>query len=165
MTQTQPAQIEIPEPSYRPTFSLAEQLQNDQRGPEAQLMPPSQETIIDNGWDRWHLMVMPGENPDRMTLQLLVADHITWWKKIEVKVSFFNTLFTIRTLGTQDDDKDAAVDLRVSDAPGSGVLHLDFWKAGFLGFGSFVFSHTLHLPSYLGNRVVYLCSRDHPSQP
>jgi hypothetical protein len=166
--------LELPEPaapSYQPSYTLAEQLLYDQRADAeltdaqtAELMAPSFTTIVDNGWDRWHMMVLPGE-PDRLTLQLQVADHITWWKKIEVKASFFGFFVNIRTLGTVDATKVATTDLTAADSPQTGVLNLDFWKAGIINTGSYVTSQVLHLPSYLGNKVIYLCTRDHPSQP
>jgi hypothetical protein len=42
---------------------------------------------------------------------------------------------------------------------------IDFWKAGFLNSGSYVFTQILDMPSSLGKTVTYLCSRDNPGQP
>jgi hypothetical protein len=94
-----------------------------------------------------------------------VADVITWWKKIEVYASFFGFWFNInRTLGTANDTRTASVDLTLADAQ-SGTLKLDFWKAGFVGTGSYITTQVLDVPAHLGKRIVFLCSRDHPSQP
>lgn len=58
----------------------------------------------------------------------------------------------------------ATVDLSLADAQ-SGTIKLDFWKAGFLNSGSYVTSLVLDVPLHLGKTVVFLCTRDHPSQP
>lgn len=86
--------FELPEPApsnYHPNYTLAEQLQYDARAQgqltdeqTAALMPSSFTRIVDNGWDRWFMLVLPGDRPDALTLQLQVTDIITWWKKIEV---------------------------------------------------------------------------------
>lgn len=148
-------------PNYQPSYALEEQLRNDDRV-DAQLEGSG--TFVDNGWDRWHWLVVPG-TPGILTLQLQVADIITWWKKIEVYASLFGFWFSInRPLGTVNDTRVATTDLTPTDAQ-SGTLKLDFWKAGFLNTGSYVATQVLDVPSHLGKRVVFLCSRDHPSQP
>jgi hypothetical protein len=167
--------FELPEPApsnYHPNYTLAEQLQYDARAQgqltdeqTAALMPPSFTRIVDNGWDRWFMLVMPGDRPDALTLQLQVTDNITWWKRIEVYANFFGVWIDIKTLGTSDDTRSATVDITAADSPMTGVLRLDFWKAGFLNSGSFVFSQVLNLSSYMGNKVVYLCNRDSNTQP
>lgn len=168
--------VELPEPApsdYHPNYTLAEQLQYDARADgqltdeqTAALVAPSFTAIVDNGWDRWFMLVLPGDQPDRLTLQLQVTDDITWWKKIEVKASFFGVFINInKPLVTSGNTKVSTVDITAADSPMTGVLQLDFWKAGFLNTGSYVFSQILYLPSYIGNKVVYLCNRDSPSQP
>src|SRR5712671_5731806 len=81
---------------YHPSYTLAEQLQYDARTQDqfaeqhaAALMPPSFTRIVDNGWDRWFMLVMPGDRPDALTLQLQVTSNITWWKRIEIYGSAF----------------------------------------------------------------------------
>jgi hypothetical protein len=151
-------------PNYQPSFKLEEQLRQDDRagGQAADLSGAG--TFVDNGWDRWHFMVVPG-TPNVLTLQLQVADVITWWKRIEVYANLFGGFwFNIRTLGTSNDTRTATINLTPADAQ-SGTLRLDFWKAGFLNSGSYVTSQVLDVPSHLGNTVVFLCSRDNPSQP
>ena len=167
--------FELPEPApsnYHPNYTLAEQLQYDARAQgqltdeqTAALMPSSFTRIVDNGWVRWFMLVLPGDRPDALTLQLQVTDIITWWKKIEVYASVFGVSLNIRTLATANDTRVATVDITAADSPMTGFLKLDFWKAGPLGIGSFVFSHGLYLPSYMGNKVVYLCNRDSFTQP
>jgi hypothetical protein len=152
------------DPSYQPSYRLEEQLRNDDRG-DAQAELQGSGTFVDNGWDRWHFMVVPGTlGPNVLTLQLQVADIITWWKRIEVASNLFGSWFSIRTIGTVNDNRTAAVDLTIADAQ-SGTIRLEFWKAGFLGSGSYVTTQVLDVPSHLGKRVVFLCTRDHPSQP
>jgi hypothetical protein len=63
-----------------PSYTLEEQLQNDNRA-AAQLEGLG--TFVDNGWDRWHYLVTDGL-PNQLTIRLTVAEHITWWKKIEI---------------------------------------------------------------------------------
>jgi hypothetical protein len=144
--------------NYTPSYPLSEQLRQDDRL-EAELA--GQGTFVDNGWDRWHWIVVPG-TPNVLTLQLQVADIITWWKKIEVYTSYFGFWFSLRTLGTVNDSRTATTDLTAFDA---STLKLDFWKAGFLNTGSFITSMVLDVPSHLGKKVIFLCSRDNPSQP
>ncbi|MFF5297234.1 hypothetical protein [Paractinoplanes globisporus] len=120
-------------------------------------------TFVDNGWDRWHYLVLPGA-PGVLTLQLQIADVITWWKRIEVHASFFGYWFPIRRLETANGTKTASVDLTAADAQ-SGTLKLDFWKAGFLGVPSYITTQVLDVECHLGKTVVFLCSRDNPSQP
>jgi hypothetical protein len=154
--------FELPEPApsdYHPNYTLAEQLQHDARAQgqltdeqTAALMPPSFTRIVDNGWDRWFMLVMPGSRPDALTLQLQVTSNITWWKRIEIYGSAFGI--------TSDGTRVSTVDITVADSPISSFLRLEFWKAGFLNSGSFVFLQSLNLSSYIGNKVVYLCNRD-----
>jgi hypothetical protein len=168
--------FELPEPApsdYHPNYTLAEQLRNDARteahltGEQtAALMPTSFTRIVDNGWDRWFMLVMPGDRPDALTLQLQVTEAITWRKSIEVYASLFGVFINInKPLVTSDGTRVATVDITATDSPLSGVLQLEFWKAGFLGIGHHLFSQVLSLPSYMGNKVVYLCNRDSPDQP
>lgn len=168
--------FELPEPApsdYHPNYTLAEQLQYDARAQgqltdeqSAALMPASFTRILDNGWDRWFMLVMPGNRPDALTLQLQVTNNITWWKRIEVYASAFGIIYPhITTLATSDDTRVATVDITAADSPMNSVLKLDFWKAGVFNSGSFVFSQGLYLPSYIGNKIVYLCNRDNPGQP
>jgi hypothetical protein len=147
-------------PDYQPTFTLEEQLRNDDRVAGLE----GQGTFVDNGWDRWHWLVLPGDNPNVLTLQLQVADVISWWKRIEVSASLFGSWFNIRRIGTANDTRSATTNLTIADAQ-SGTLKLDFWKAGFLGSGSYVATQVIDVPSHLGKTLVFLCSRDHPSQP
>jgi hypothetical protein len=168
--------FELPEPApsnYHPNYTLAEQLQHDARAKgqltdeqTAALAPSSFTRILDNGWDRWFMLVMPGNRPDALTLQLQVTSNITWWKRIEIYGSAFGITFPhITTLATSDGTRVSTVDLTVADSPMSSVLRLEFWKAGLLNSGSFVFLQNLRLSSYIGNKVVYLCNRDNPGQP
>ncbi|GID32483.1 hypothetical protein [Paractinoplanes brasiliensis] len=120
-------------------------------------------TFVDNGWDRWHYLVLPGK-PGTLTLRLQVADMITWWKRIEVHTEFFGHWFWIRRLETANDTKSASVDLTLADAQ-SGTLKLDFWKAGLFNSGSYVTTQVLDVEAHLGHTVAFLCSRDHFSQP
>lgn len=71
---------DLASPNYEPAYTLAEQLRQDDRA-EAQLAGMG--TFVDNGWDRWHFLVTDG-TPNQLTLQLQVADVITWCKRIEV---------------------------------------------------------------------------------
>jgi hypothetical protein len=145
--------------NYIPSYSLSEQLRQDDRV-EAELV--GQGTFVDNGWDRWHYMVTPG-TPNVLTLQLQVADVITWWKRIEIYTSYFGFWFHLRTLGTVNDTRSATTDFSAFDA--LGTLKLEFWKAGFLNTGSYITTLVLDVPSHIGKRIIFLCSRDHPSQP
>jgi hypothetical protein len=115
---------------------------------------------VDNGWDRWFMLVMPGDRPDALTLQPQVADNITWWKHLEVYASVMGVFLHITTLATANETRSSTVDITATDAPMTDVLKLDFWKVGPFGVGSFVFSLGLYLPSYIGNKTVYLCNRD-----
>jgi hypothetical protein len=137
-------------PNYQLNPRLEQQLRQDDRSGVQQELQGSGTFV-------------PG-TPNVLTIQLQVADHITWWKKIEVSTSFFGFWFWIRTLGTVNDSRVASVDLTTADAQ-SGVIKLDFWKAGFLNSGSYVTTMVLDVASHLGSKVVFLCSRDHPSQP
>lgn len=150
------------EPNYVSSLTLEEQLRQP---PPAEARLTGSGTLLDDGWDRWHWLVTPG-TPGLLTLQLQVASHITWWKKIELKVSAFGHEFSInRPLGTVNDTKVATLDLRAEDVAFSDIMKLEFWKAGPLGWPQFVTSQMLHVPSNLGRRIIYLCTRDHPSQP
>ncbi|MDP4511731.1 hypothetical protein [Nonomuraea turcica] len=152
-----------PEPAnYAAPVTLADQLRYDDRV-EAQL--EGMGTFVDNGWDRWHWLITPGaKGPGVLTLQLTMAQHLTWWKRIEVSTSLFGSWFNIRTLSVANDTKTATVDLTPIDAQ-SGTLKLDFWKAGPLGFASYVTTLIIDVPTHLGKNVQFLCSRDHFSQP
>jgi hypothetical protein len=120
--------FELPEPApsnYHPNYTLAEQLQHDARAKgqltdeqTAALAPSSFTRILDNGWDRWFMLVMPGNRPDALTLQLQVTSNITWWKRIEIYGSAFGITFPhITTLATSDGTRVSTVDLTVADRP------------------------------------------------
>ena len=150
-------------PNYQPTRSVSDQLRNDDRADD-ELAEFDGTTIVDDGWNRWHLIVTSG-TPNFLTLQLQVADVITWWKGIEIHASLFGSWFSInKHLGTVNDTRTATINLSPADAQ-SSTLKLDFWKAGFLNTGSYLFTQILDVPSNLGKTYIYLCSRDHPSQP
>jgi hypothetical protein len=158
------------EPNYAPSYTVEEQLARPERpteGVELFAAPPLFTPIWDDGWNRWLLAVLPGQ-PGVCTIQLQVSGppetDITWWKKINIHSQFFGQWWHIRSLTTQDAIKSNATDLTPDVSPG-GTLKLDFWKAGFLGIGTYIFTQYLHLPTYVGNRVIYLCNKDHPNQP
>jgi hypothetical protein len=85
---------------------------------------------VDNGWDRWFMLVMPGDRPDALTLQPQFADNITWWKHLEVYASVMGVFLHITTLATANETRSSTVDITAADAPMTGVLKLDFWKVG-----------------------------------
>jgi hypothetical protein len=150
------------EPNYVSSLTLEEQLR---QAPPADARLTGSGTLIDNGWDRWHWLVTPG-TPGQLTLQLQVSDNITWWKMIELKVSFFGQTFSLtHPLRTQDSTKVATMDLRAADIAPSDILTLEFSKAGVLNTYYGLMSQTLHVPSNMGQRIIYMCTRDHPSQP
>jgi hypothetical protein len=166
MTQVAPAtsdEFTVPEPAepnYAPSPTLEEQLR---QASAAALTGAG--TLLDDGWNRWHWLVTPGR-PGLLTVQLQVADHITWWKKIELKASFFGQNFSIaRPLVTQDNNKVAAIDLRAEEIAPADVLTLEFSKAGVVNTYSYLFSQQLHVPAHVGQRIIYMCTRDNPSQP
>jgi hypothetical protein len=148
------------EPNYEPSLPLELRVRESNgaaREDVAELAVGSSGTFVDNGTDRWHFLVVPG-TPNVLTLQLQVADNITWWKQIQVAASFFGSWYNIRTLETKNDKRVATVDLTPADAQ-SGTLKLDFWKGGFLGLGAQIITLLLDVPSNLGNKVIYLCDR------
>jgi hypothetical protein len=142
------------------TSSLQEAVRHDERG-KSELTGGG--LFVDNGWDRWAYLVGPGQ-PGLLTLQLVQAPPLTWWKKIEIYTSFFGNWFWIRTLGVANDTRVATLTLTPAEAQG-GTLKLDFWKAGFLNSGSYVTSLVLDVPSQLGTTVQFHCTRDNPGQP
>lgn len=168
----QPA-YELPRPAppnYVPALTVEQQIALDDRpteGPQSALIQPIFTPIWETSWDRWFIAVLPGQ-PGICTIQLQVTGppetDITWWKKIHISTQFFGQWWQIRTLETRDAIKSSATDLTPDVAP-SGILRLEFWKAGFLGFGSYLFTQHMHLPTYLGNRVIFLCNKDHWTQP
>ncbi|WP_327085609.1 hypothetical protein OIE66_25040 [Nonomuraea sp. NBC_01738] len=154
-----------PEPAnYAAAVSLEERLRDDNRG-ELDPQLEGSGTFVDNGWDRWHWLISPGsKGPGVLTLQLTMAQHLTWWKRIEVSTSLFGSWFNIRRLETANSTKTATVDLTAIDAQ-SGTLKLDFWKAGPFNIGSYVATLVIDVPSHLGKNVQFLCSRDSYTQP
>ena len=182
-TRAESLRSQVEPPRYATTSSLEEQLASDERdaadvqavqarfstptgpnAPSAQLVGAG--TFIDNGWDRWHYIV-DEENgiPDRVVIQLQVAPIISWWKRIEIQALLFGRIwFNIRTLGTSNDTRVATTDITPAAAR-SDTLQLEFWKAGFLNSGSYLHTEAINVQEHLGKMVVFLCDRDHPSQP
>jgi hypothetical protein len=148
-------------PDYGPSLPVTQRIREDglasRRDSVAGLTVGSSGTFVDNGSDRWHYLVVPG-TPNVLTIQLQVSDKVTWWKQIEISASFFGSWYPIRTLETKDDRRVATVDLTPTDAQ-SGTLKLDFWKGGFLGFGAYIITLLIDVPSNLGNKIIYLCDR------
>ena len=148
-------EFEPAEPRYAPSLPLEEQLRLDEPSGLAELA--GQGTFVDNGTDRWHWMVVDGR-PGILTLQLQVPSEITWYKNIHIAASFFGSWYKIRELMTKGENTVSAVDLTQQDAQ-SGTLKLDFWRCGFLGFGAYVTTMLLDVPTHIGKRVIFLCDR------
>jgi hypothetical protein len=142
-------------PNYQPS-SLEEQLRYDDRFEAANLVPPSQSTIVDNGTDKWEMKITSGK-PGELTLQLEVPEYINWWKTIVIYYNAFGYWHYLGTLGTKNAKKSASLDFNATSAH-SGTFKLDFWKAGFLGTGSWVHAEVIDVPSHLGNTVTFVCS-------
>jgi len=176
----------IEQPNYVAPTSLEEQLARDDREardassagyrrqfsvPGTSTPPTSAQltgagTFIDNGWDRWHYIV-DEENgiPGQIVIQLQVSQIITWWKRIEIQALIFGRIWwNIRTLGTSNDTRVATTDITPAAAR-SDVLQLEFWKAGFLNSGSYLHTEAINVQEHLGKMIVFICDRDHPSQP
>ncbi|GGP18219.1 hypothetical protein LDL08_44485 [Nonomuraea glycinis] len=144
--------------NYQATLPMAEQLAHDDRA-QAQLIGAG--TFLDNGWDRWHYVVDEDNGtPGQITLQLQVAQQISWWKKIEISAIIPGHSWPlIRTIGTSGNTRVATTDITRSAAFGE-TLELKFWKAGFLNTASYLDTMQLGVESHLGKVVVFICDRD-----
>jgi hypothetical protein len=149
------------EPEYGPSLTVSQRIREEglasRRAGAPELAVGDSGTFVDNGTDRWHYLVIPG-TPGVLTIQLQVSDQVTWWKQIVISASYFGSWYQIRTLETKDDYRTATVDLTPADAQ-SGTLKLEFWKGGFLGFGAYITTLLLDVPSNLGNKIIYFCDR------
>src|SRR5262245_13345034 len=97
----------IAPPNPIPSYSLEDELELDERTPadfEARAgvsRLTGTGVLVDNGWDRWFWNVDDAGQPDVLTIQLMVAEHITWWKKIDIAVlNWFGSWQTIRSIST-----------------------------------------------------------------
>jgi hypothetical protein len=158
MSVSAEVKFEPADPDYRPSSPLALRLRGDSLSAvRAADLAEGGVTFVDNGTDRWTFFVVSG-TPNILTLQLQVADNITWWKQIEIATSFFGSWQDIRVLGTKDNRRVASVDLTPADAQ-SGTLKLDFWKGGFLGFAAHITTLLIDVQTYLGSKIIYFCDR------
>lgn len=114
--------------------------------------------IIDDAGAKIKYEVEAADANDKVQFVLRAADHITWWKSIDLYVNVNGNWTHSKRIETKGDTREASVDY--FDFEMTDAFKLEFWKGGFLGFGVNVVSLIMDSYANLGQKLIFTWERD-----
>jgi hypothetical protein len=109
---------------------------------------------------RIHFEVRQADDPQNVEFRLEVADHITWWKSLDIYMAL--TPGTFIPIGRRIETKDAvkAAEAFVQPFELTKFGRVSLWKGGFLGFGAWVLDWHYNAWANRGRKFVFRWEED-----